>query len=381
MPIRVTILGATGSIGQSALDIIRGDPSRYEVVGLSARANAGALAALADEFRPGAVCINNGADIDVPGCEVLRGEPGLAELASRDTDIVLSGVVGAAGLQPVLAAIGAGNRVALANKEPMVMAGRLIMARAAERGVPILPVDSEHSAIFQCLEGRPVDDVHCVHLTASGGPFYSKNPGELGRVTPAQAVKHPTWDMGAKISVDSATLMNKGLEVIEAMRLFELDLDQIRVIIHPQSIVHSLVEFRDGNILAHLGVTDMRLPIQFALNWPNRVRSAIARLDLVRMKALTFAEPDFSAFPCLRLALEAARTGGTAPALLNAANEAAVAAFIHGRIAFLDIAAVVEQTLNDIPVAKDDTLEAVLAADAAGRRAAERTIASIVARL
>lgn len=376
MSIRVTILGATGSIGQSALNVIREDRQRYEVVGLSAHANAEALADLTAEFKPSAVCLNNGSTIDLRGCEVLRGENGLAELAARDTDVVLSGVVGAAGLAPVLSAIEAGNRVALANKEPMVMAGRLIMTRAAEKRVRILPVDSEHNAIFQCLEGHDIADVHRAHLTASGGPFYGKGREELAHVTAEQAVRHPTWDMGAKISVDSATLMNKGLEVIEAMWLFGLDLDRIGVVIHPQSVIHSLVEFQDGNILAHLGVTDMRLPIQFALNWPERVRSPIARLDLAQLKALTFAEPDFSAFPCLRLALEAARRGGTAPALLNAANETAVAAFIEGRLAFLDIASVVEQTLNEVPVDNDDTLEHVLAADAEGRRAAARRIAA-----
>lgn len=376
MPIRVTILGATGSIGQSALDVVRRDRARYEVVGLSAHASADALAALAQEFRPKAICINNGATLDAAGCEVLYGADGLVELASRNVDVVLSGVVGAAGLRPVLAAIEAGNRVALANKEPMVMAGKLIMARAAARQVRILPVDSEHNAIFQCLEGHDIENVYRVHLTASGGPFYGRSRDELAQVTAAQAVRHPTWDMGAKISVDSATLMNKGLEVIEAMWLFGLDLDRIGVVIHPQSVVHSLVEFRDGNILAHLGVTDMRLPIQFALNWPERVRSPIARLDLAQLKALTFAEPDFSAFPCLRLALEAARRGGTAPALLNAANETAVAAFIEGRLAFLDIASVVEQTLNEVRVDSDDTLEPVLAADAEARRVAKALIAA-----
>lgn len=375
MPIRVTILGATGSIGTSAIDVIRRDPERYDVVGLSSNSNAAALVELAREFRPDAVYIGIESPDITAGCEVLRGEQGLAELASRKADIVLCGVVGAAGLRPVLAAIEAGNRVGLANKEPMVMAGRLIMDRASARGVRILPVDSEHNAIFQCLEGHAVAEVHRVYLTASGGPFYGWDRSSMAEVTAAQAVRHPTWDMGAKISVDSATLMNKGLEVIEARWLFGLSLDQICVLIHPQSVVHSLVEFKDGNMLAHLGVTDMRLPIQFALNWPERVRSCVARLDLANMKAITFAEPDFSAFPCLRLAIEAARSGGTAPAVLNAANETAVTAFIEGRLTFLDIATVVEHTLNEVSIGVCDDLESVLEADSESRRAAERMIA------
>ncbi len=373
MPIQVAILGATGSIGKSALDVIRLDPTRYKVTGLSTNRNVEALAALVAEFNPETVCVGD-PHWDRDGLEVLRGDAGLAELAARDTDVVLCGVVGAAGLKPVLEAIDAGNRVALANKEPMVMAGRLIMDRARTKGVQILPVDSEHNAIFQCLEGKNSAHVARVYLTASGGPFYGEDRAALKGVSPDQAVRHPTWDMGAKISVDSATLMNKGLEVIEARWLFGLELEQIKVVIHPQSVVHSLVEFRDGNVLAHLGVTDMRLPIQFALNWPERVRSPIARLELARLKAITFAEPDFSEFPCLRLALEAARRGGTAPALLNAANETAVAGFMEGRLSFLEIATVVERVLNESSINDDDSLESVLDADATGRDAARRAI-------
>ena len=257
------------------------------------------------------------------------------------------------------------------------MAGRLITSAARAAGVRILPVDSEHNAIFQCLEGRDTAEVLTVYLTASGGPFYGQPRESLRGITPAQATTHPTWDMGAKISVDSATLMNKGLEVIEAMWLFDLPLEKIRVVIHPQSIVHGLVEFTDGHILAHLGVTDMVMPIQFALTWPERVKSPMARLDLTRMKALTFAEPDFREFPCLELALSAARRGGTAGTALNAANEVAVAAFRAGRLPFLGIAEVVRRVLEASEVHADDTLESILAADAEARRAAETVVLAV----
>ena len=378
MPTRIVILGSTGSIGRSALDVVRAHPGRFEIVGLSAQSNTSLLAVQAHEFNPKLVAVggsnsavNTGA---FGGATVFQGPQAVAELAAHPCDLVLCAIVGAAGLVPVLNAIDAGNRVALANKEPMVMAGPLIMERAHARGVRVLPVDSEHNAIFQCLEGHSLDEVHRIHLTASGGPFYGKPRESLRGVTPEQAVRHPTWNMGAKISVDSATLMNKGLEVIEAMHLFGLPLDRFKVVIHPQSIVHSLVEFVDGGMLAHLGVTDMRLPIQFALTWPERVKSQIARLDLAALSPITFAEPDFSEFPCLALAFEAARRGGTAPAILNAANEAAVEAFREGRIAFLDIARVVEEVLESAPQGRELDLESVLAADANARRLARAAV-------
>jgi 1-deoxy-D-xylulose-5-phosphate reductoisomerase len=381
MPKRLIILGATGSIGDSALDVVRAYPGEFEVVGLSAHANVEKLAALASEFKPRFVAISDtifaGSAADqFAGADLLTGPDGVEALAAHDVDVVLCGMVGAAGLRPILSAIRAGNRVAIANKEPLVMAGALVMEEARRHGVDVLPVDSEHNAIFQCLHGEDVDHVECIHLTASGGPFYKRSRESLMRVTPEEATNHPTWDMGAKISVDSATLMNKGLEVIEAHWLFNLPLSKIRVVIHPQSIVHSLVEFTDGSILAHLGLTDMKFPIQYALTWPERVSKPLGRLDLTEMTALTFDKPDFDQFPCLQLALDAATAGGTAPAILNAANETAVAAFRTGELRFLDIADTVKNTLDACPVSQDVTLESVLDADRAGRECAVRRIAS-----
>lgn len=376
---RITVLGSTGSIGRSALDVVRHYPDRFEVVGLGAGANVELLAAQIAEFRPRHVAVAHPAAAaalaaHMPDIEVWAGPEGLERLAAEPVDIVLCAIVGAAGLRPLLGALDAGNAIAVANKEPLVMAGRLIMERAERRGVRVLPVDSEHNAIFQCLHGHRVQDVHCIHLTASGGPFYGRDRATLERVTPEQAARHPTWDMGTKISVDSATLMNKGLEVIEAMWLFGLPLDKIQVVIHPQSIVHSLVEFTDGSILAHLGVTDMRFPILFALTWPERVQCPMGRLDLTRMRELTFAAPDFSEFPCLAHAFRAARAGGTAPATLNAANEAAVDAFCRRRVSFLQISEVVGRALEACEVRDDTGLEAVLEADREARRAAARII-------
>ena len=257
------------------------------------------------------------------------------------------------------------------------MAGRVVTERARARGVELLPVDSEHNAVYQCLHGHRIEDVRCVHLTASGGPFYKRTRESLSHVTPDEATHHPTWNMGAKISVDSATLMNKGLEVIEAMWLFSLPLEKIEVVIHPQSIVHSLVEFNDGSILGHLGITDMKFPIQFALTWPRRAQSPMGRLDLKTMRDLTFAAPDFEKFPCLTYALEAARAGGTAPAVLNAANETAVGAFCAGKIHFLDIERVVRGVMDDTVIESDRELETVIAADRAARAKAEGIIRTL----
>lgn len=376
---RISILGSTGSIGRSALDVVRRHRDKFEVVALGARSNAGLLAEQAAEFRPAHVALTDpdaASQFAVKGYapELHRGPAALEEIAALQVDTVLASVVGAVGLHPILRAIDAGNRVALANKEPLVMAGPLIMERARAKGVEIMPVDSEHSAIFQCLRGSAIDDVQCIHLTASGGPFYRRDPAALCDVSPEEAANHPTWDMGTKISVDSSTLMNKGLEVIEAMWLFGLPVSQIHVIIHPQSIVHSMVEFRDGSILAHLGVTDMKFPIEFALMWPERVDTPMERLNLAAVGQLTFDEPDFSAFPCLGYALEAARQGGTSTALLNGANETAVEAFCGRRIGFLQIPEVVGHVLNTCPSEPATSLETVLAADAAARRLAEQKI-------
>lgn len=382
-PIRVIILGSTGSIGRNTLEVIRRYSGRFEVVGLAAHANVELLERQVREFRPGYVAVTgvNTAPFEIPtNVELCTGPQSLSWLASIPADVAVCSVVGAAGLQPVLAAIDAGTRLALANKEPMVMAGRLIMARAAKCGVPVIPVDSEHNAIFQCLSGHRADDVRCIHLTASGGPFQGRSRESLRGVTPQEATRHPTWDMGAKISVDSATLMNKGLEVIEAMHLFDLPLSKVEVIIHRQSVVHSLVEFCDGSILAHLGVTDMKLPIAFALAWPERVESPMGRLDLTAVRELTFAAPDMRAFPCLGLALRAAAEGGTAPAVLNAANEVAVDGFCQGRIGFLDIEEVVRRVL-DVSVFEPDTeLDVIECADQLAREAARNVVAGIGSR-
>lgn len=378
---RIVILGSTGSIGRSALGVVRHYPERFEVVGLAARANAAVLAEQVREFQPVFAALTDSeaarrVDANSWPTHLLEGPDSAETLAACEADVVLCAMVGAVGLRPVLAAIDAGNTVALANKEPMVMAGRLIMERAATRGVQVLPVDSEHSAIFQCLQGHDAADIRCIHLTASGGPFYGRAPGTLSEITPAQACKHPTWDMGAKISVDSATLMNKGLEIIEAMWLFGLPSSKVSVVIHPQSIVHGLVEFNDGHMLAHLGVTDMKFPILYALAYPERMGEAMGRLDLTRLRKLSFDAPDFDAFPCLGHARAAAEAGGTAPAILNAANEEAVAAFCSGALAFPGIGGVVGRVLDQCVHSSDYELDAVLDADQAARACARGVIHS-----
>ncbi|HIA47321.1 MAG TPA: 1-deoxy-D-xylulose-5-phosphate reductoisomerase [Candidatus Hydrogenedentes bacterium] len=379
----VTILGSTGSIGDSALKVIRSYPEELSVYALSTHWNLEKLHEQVEDFHPTAVSVMDEEAASTfrerhPELQVLVGLDGLCELAAMECDVVLCGVVGSVGLRPILSAIESGNRIALANKEPMVMAGDLIMGRAKAKGVEVLPVDSEHNAIFQCLEGHTSDDVYKIHLTASGGPFYRQPREILAAVTPEQAANHPTWNMGAKISIDSATLMNKGLEVIEAMWLFDMPLDKIDVIIHRQSIVHSLVEFTDGSILAYLGATDMVMPIQFALTWPTRVKSPMARLDLTTLDAITFAPPDFEEFPCLGYALEAARLGGTAGTVLNAANEVAVEAFRNKEIPFLSIASVVGEVLNQSEICTESTLEGVLDADAEARSLAKHAISTLI---
>jgi 1-deoxy-D-xylulose-5-phosphate reductoisomerase len=378
----VTILGSTGSIGRSALEVIGYFPERFQVKSLAAHSNIDLLARQVRQFHPESVAV-----VDSAACaelhsmglpvEILEGAAGVEELACGEVDVTLCAIVGATGLKPMLNAIEHTGRVAVANKEPLVMGGSLVIRKARTLGVPLIPVDSEHNAVFQCLEGHRVSDVYRIHLTASGGPFYRSPRETLNRVTPEEAANHPTWDMGTKISVDSATLMNKGLEIIEAMWLFDLPVDQIDVVIHPQSVVHSMVEFMDGSILAHLGLTDMRFPILFALAWPERVESPIGRLDLTSLQGLTFAAPDFAQFPCLGYAVEAARTGGTATAVLNAANEAAVEAFCRRRISFLQISDVVRDVMDTCPARTEVTLESVLAADQVARRQAEQVIIAL----
>ncbi len=379
-PRRISILGSTGSIGRSALAVVRHYPGLFEIDTLGANANIAELAEQAREFKPKALAVADEVaakrlEAYGLGIPILPGLSGLDDAAQRPVDVVLCAVVGAIGLSPLLKAIDAGNRVAVANKEPFVMAGRLVMERARAKGVDVLPVDSEHNAIFQCLQGHKIEDVRAIHLTASGGPFYGRSRDSLGKVTPEEATKHPTWDMGAKISVDSATLMNKGLEIVEAMWLFGLPERQIEVVIHPQSIVHSLVEFTDGHMLAQLGVTNMKFPILFALTWPDRVEEPMARLDLTKMRELTFGAPDFREFPCLQLAREAAAEGGTATAILNAANEVAVNAFCNRRLPFLRISDVVAAVREACPASTGYTLDAVLDADARARDKAREFIA------
>lgn len=382
MPRRISIIGSTGSIGRNALEVARLYPERFEIAALATHSNIDLLEQQIKEFHPAHVAVaDERAAVRLGdrnlGVTVWSGPAGLEELAGLHVDVALCAAVGAAGLKPVLRAIDAGSTIALANKEPLVMAGHLIMARAQARRVQVLPVDSEHNAVFQCLHGHDIANVYRIHLTASGGPFYGRARETLRDVRPEEATRHPTWNMGAKISVDSATLMNKGLEVIEAMWLFGLPLDKIDVVIHPQSIVHSLVEFNDGGMLAHLGITDMKFPIVFALTWPERVESCMGRLDLTRMGGLTFAEPDFTEFPCLRYALDAARAGGTAPAVLSAANEVAVEAFCKGRIGFLQIGDVVKDVLDAGIAVRDLDLGAILAADALARQTAAQTVQRI----
>jgi 1-deoxy-D-xylulose-5-phosphate reductoisomerase len=365
---RIAILGATGSIGKSTLDLIERSPDRFEVVAVTAATNAEALADIARRTNARLAVVadeSRRADLETrlagTGCHAAAGEAALLEAAAGNAELVIAAIVGCAGLAPVMAAVDAGKIVALANKEALVTAGQL-MTRAAERsGATLLPVDSEHNAIFQCLACSRKEDASRIILTASGGPFRTATAEAMHEATPAQAVAHPKWSMGAKISVDSATLMNKGLELIEAHYLFALPSRQIDVLIHPQSVVHSLVEFVDGSVLAQLGSPDMRIPIAYALAWPERMPTPAERLDLAAIAKLEFEVPDLERFPALRLAREALETGGAAPIVLNAANEVVVASFLAGAIRFTDIADAVERALDEgddpAPTSIDDVLE------------------------
>ena len=361
----VSIFGATGSVGLSTLDLIRQHRSKYRVVALTANGNASAIAQLAREFDAEiAVVADESAYSELKdalagtGIEAAAGADALVEAARRDSDWTMASIVGCAGLPPTMAAIEAGKTVALANKEALVSAGALMMAAVLKSGAMLLPVDSEHNAIFQCLAGGKLDQVRKITLTASGGPFRSFSLDEMRAVTPAQAVAHPNWDMGAKISIDSATMMNKGLELIEAYHLFPVGLDRLDILVHPQSVIHSMVEYVDCSTLAQLGSPDMRIPIASALAWPERIATSCKPLDLASIGQLTFEQPDLVRFPALRLARAAITQGGAKPAILNAANEVAVAAFLNGQIKFLEIAALVEYTLTaylpDAPMNLDD---------------------------
>ena len=372
----IALLGATGSIGRQTLEVAR--ELGLTVAALTAHTNIDLLERQARQFRPRLAAVYDAAaaavlrdrlsDTDI---EVLAGKEGLLAAATlAEADTLVTAVMGSVGLAPTLAAIRQGKLIALANKETLVCAGELVMSAAAEYGAEIIPVDSEHSAVFQCLQGcRDRGEVRRILLTCSGGPFYGKTHDQLEHVTAADALRHPNWHMGAKITIDSATLMNKGLEVIEAMRLYALPVEQVQPVIHRQSIVHSLVEFRDGALLAQLGTPDMKLPIRYALTYPYRAETPDAPLDLLQCGALTFAAPDEDAFPCLRLARQCGKTGGTSCAILNGANEAAVALFLRGDIGFNDIHRCVERALSRVAVKYQPSLADILEADRAARQA------------
>lgn len=381
---RIAILGSTGSIGTSTLDVVRKWPDRFSVEVLVAGCRWEELRAQIREFRPRVVALADDAAADelarelrgTPNApELLRGEHAATEAAAAaDVDLVISAIVGSRGLGPTLAALRRGTPVAIANKEPLVVAGELVKAAARASGAELLPLDSELSAIHQCLRGNSERTVRRVLLTASGGPFRTKPASEFVNVTPADALGHPTWDMGPKVTVDSATLMNKGLEVMETHHYFDLPYDRIEVVVHPQSLIHSMVEYVDHSVIAQISEPDMCLPIQYAMTWPERLPSPVPPVDFARVGSLDFEEPDLERFPCLRLAQEAGRAGGTAPAVLNAANEVAVEAFLAEEIAFVDIPAVIEECLQTCETGNDPTLENFHAADGFSRREARRLV-------
>ncbi|MDQ8192227.1 1-deoxy-D-xylulose-5-phosphate reductoisomerase [Roseibacillus persicicus] len=379
---RVVILGSTGSIGESALKVARElGPDQMQVVGLAAGTRHEELAAQAKEFGVRDVCIydesrRSALEELLPGGNVSAGAEGLMELATlANADMILVSIVGTAGLLPTLAAIEAGKDLAIASKEILVMAGEIVMTAAREKGVNVLPVDSEHNAIFQCLEGQRGDSISRLILTASGGPFRTWEKEKLAHVTLAQALKHPTWSMGQKITIDSATMFNKGLEMIEARWLFGVGMEKVDVIVHPQSIVHSMVEYLDGSVLAQLSTTDMCFPIQYAVTWPARCPTGLKPLDFAELAKLEFEAAREDAFPAVRLAREAGLAGGCLPAVLNAANEVAVDAFVQGRLGFTRIAEVVESTMEKLASHQGQTLEEILAADTRARELAQKALA------
>ncbi|MCZ6776456.1 MAG: 1-deoxy-D-xylulose-5-phosphate reductoisomerase [Ignavibacteria bacterium] len=373
-PRNIAILGSTGSIGCSSLEVIANFPDELRVTYLTANKNIGLLQEQTRRFRPRAVVVLEESNASVlrealdGTTEVLVGEEGLQEIVCReDVDIVLSSLVGFAGLKPTLHAIEAGKDIALANKETLVVAGEIIMKKVRKHGVRLLPVDSEHSAILQCIQGENTNDIERVILTASGGPFLNMNEEQFHRITVEQALNHPTWKMGNKITIDSATLMNKGLEVIEAFWLFGLPPEKIEVLIHPQSIIHSMVEFVDGSIKAQLSVPDMKIPIQYALMYPRRPASPYSKIDFNTLREMTFLRPDIKKFPCLPLAFRALQMGGTAPAVLNAANEVAVHLFLEERLSFTSIPAVIQDTLSSHTPIHNTMLQDVIKADSEAR--------------
>lgn len=379
---RIAILGSTGSIGTQTLDVVRRNPDRYEVYAISANRSVDKLIEQACEFHPEVVCIADESqylplkealsDLD---CKVWAGADAIAEMVTFPSiDIVVAAMVGYAGLRPTMEAIKAGKTIALANKETLVVAGELICSLAQQYHSPILPVDSEHSAIFQSLVGEDRNEIEKILLTASGGPFRKMSVDDMHHVTAADALRHPNWDMGAKITVDSASMMNKGFEVIEAKWLFGVDADRIQVLVHPQSVVHSAVQFRDGSVKAQLGAPDMRLPIQYALTFPERVASEFPRLDLFKTKSLTFEEPDIERFPNLRLAYEAIARGGNMPCVLNAANEVANQAFREGKCAFLEMSDVIAKTMNKASFVPAPDYDDYVVTDAESRKIARHIL-------
>ncbi|MEI6610008.1 MAG: 1-deoxy-D-xylulose-5-phosphate reductoisomerase [Deltaproteobacteria bacterium] len=384
---KITILGSTGSIGLSTLDVIRKNPGRFQVVALAAGQNVKLLKNQIETFKPKIVSVSTN-EIALklrqalsPSIKVkiLYGKEGVNEIASfPEAKIVVSAISGAAGLMPTLAAIEAGKDIALANKETMVMAGEIVNRRAKIKKVKIIPVDSEHSAIFQCLQGENIKDLKRIILTASGGPFLNFNTNQLKQVRLSQALKHPRWKMGKKITIDSATLMNKGLEVIEAKWLFNLDIGKIDVLIHPQSVVHSMIELIDGSVLAQMGIPDMRIPISYALTYPERILNDLSFLNLLKTGKLEFRTPDIKKFPCLRLAYEAGLCGGTTPAVLNAANEIAVAAFLDQKIKFVDLPGIIDMVLTAHICGMHPSLKDILEADSWARIKTTKIIERII---
>jgi 1-deoxy-D-xylulose-5-phosphate reductoisomerase len=378
---RISILGSTGSIGCQTLDVIDRFPERFEIVGLAAGTNLSRLAEQVNKYCPKIVSIANKEDIKqfremIPkGIIITAGVEGMTQTAvMEEAELVVTSITGTLGLVPTVEAVKAGKDIALANKETLVAAGQLVTTLVKENKVKLLPVDSEHSAIFQCLNGENINEVNKLILTASGGPFRNKGREDLARVTVDEALKHPNWTMGKKITIDSATMMNKGLEIIEARWLFDIGFDNIEVLVHPQSIIHSMVEFADGSVMAQLGTPDMRLPIQYALSYPNRLESDYPKLDLLSVKNLSFEKPCTDLFPCLELAFIAGRQGGTMPAVMNAANEQAVALFLDGRIKFLDIPEMIEKVMMRHDCINNPGLSEILECDSWAREEVQSLI-------
>jgi len=383
---RITVLGSTGSIGLNALEVIERSPEKYRAIALTAGRNVDLLEKQIEQFRPIGVAVLEEDLADTlrtrldknAATEVLSGTEGFVHLATLEqVDTVISAMTGAAGLVPTYAAIEAGKNIALANKETLVMAGPLIVDEAKKQGISLLPIDSEHSAVLQSLQGHPREDVRRIILTASGGPFRNFSLGDMEKVTPGQALNHPTWNMGKKISIDSATLMNKGLEAIEAKWFFDLRMDQISILIHPQSIIHSMVEYRDGSIIAQMGIPHMITPISYALSYPRHMETHLVSLKLDEIGTLTFQKPDSRKFPCLTLALQAGEIGESMPAVMNGANEIAVDAFLNGKIGFLQIPELIKKTMEAHRPSPIDSIEKVMEADSWARNMAREQLRAI----